>query len=220
MARKPKIDETQAPEALELKDACIEAAQAVIAEHGIEKLSLRDVARRLNVSHQAPYKHYPSRDHLLAEVIRRCFRRFTVALNSRNRSDDPIEDMRALGTSYLSFALQNPLEYRLMFGTPWPQVEASPDLVIDSQHSFNVLREALTPLYAGTGAGADVIDADAMFVWSSMHGLATILQSQVMQHLDLKPDVIQHAAENVMQMIDVALVARITSLSSTKLRAT
>ena len=220
MARKPKIDETQAPEAMELKDACIETAQAVIAEHGIEKLSLRDVARRLNVSHQAPYKHYPSRDHLLAEVIRRCFRRFTVALNSRNRSDDPIEDMRALGTSYLSFALQNPLEYRLMFGTPWPQVQVSPELVIDCQHSFNVLREALTPLYAGTGAGADVIDADAMFVWSSMHGLATILQSQVMQHLDLKPDVIQHAAENVMQMIDVALVARITSLSSTKLRAT
>ena len=220
MARKPKIDETQAPEALELKDACIEAAQAVIAEHGIEKLSLRDVARRLKVSHQAPYKHYPSRDHLLAEVIRRCFRRFTVALNSRNRSDDPIEDMRALGTSYLSFAFQNPLEYRLMFGTPWPQVQVSPELVIDCQHSFNVLREALTPLYAGTGAGADVIDADAMFVWSAMHGLATILQSQVMQHLDLKPDVIQHAAVNVMQMIDAALVARITSLSSTKLRAT
>ena len=220
MARKPKINETQAPEALELKDACIEAAQAVIAEHGIEKLSLRDVARRLNVSHQAPYKHYPSRDHLLAEVIRRCFRRFTVALNSRNRSDDPIEDMRALGISYLSFALQNPLEYRLMFGTPWPQVQVSPELVIDCQHSFNVLREALTPLYAGTGAGADVIDADAMFFWSSMHGLATILQSQVMQHLDLKPDVIQHAAENVIQMIDVALLARITSLSSKKLRAT
>jgi AcrR family transcriptional regulator len=213
MARKPKIDETQAPEALGLKDACVEAAQAVIAEHGIEKLSLRDVARRLNVSHQAPYKHYPSRDHLLAEVIRRCFRRFTVALNSRRRSDEPIEDMRALGTSYLTFALQNPLEYRLMFGTPWPQVEASPDLVIDSRHSFNVLREALSPLYAGTGAGADVIDADAMFVWSTMHGLATLLQSQVMQHLDLKDEVMQRAAENVMQMIDIALLARLAALT-------
>ncbi len=142
-----------------------------------------------------------------------------MALNSRNRSDDPIEDMRALGTSYLGFALQNPLEYRLMFGTPWPQVEASPDLVIDSRHSFNVLREALTPLYAGTGAGADVIDADAMFVWSSMHGLATILQSQVMQHMDLKPNVMQLATANVMQMVDLALVARISALSSAKLLA-
>jgi len=217
MKREPKIDKTQVLEALGLKDACVEAAQAVIAEHGIEKLSLRDVARRLNVSHQAPYKHYPSRDHLLAEVIRRCFRRFTLALNSRKRSNEPIEDMRALGASYLTFALQNPLEYRLMFGTPWPKVEANPDLVIDSRHSFNVLREALAPLYAGTGAVSDVIDADAMFVWSTMHGLVTILQSQVMQHMDLKPNVMEHATANVMQMVDMALMARISALSSLKL---
>ncbi len=209
----PAIDPlAQVPGVMELKEACIEAARAVIAEEGIEKLSLRDVARRLNVSHQAPYKHYPSRDHLLAEVIRRSFRRFTVALNARDRSDEPIEDMRALGASYLNFALTNPLEYRLMFGTPWPQVQASPDLVTDSRHAFNVLREALTPLYTGSGADADVIDADALFVWSSMHGLATILQSQVMQHLDLKSDVILHAAESVMQMVDVALLAKVRQL--------
>ncbi|OYU43708.1 MAG: TetR family transcriptional regulator [Burkholderiales bacterium PBB4] len=230
MARKAKIVDTtvgsaeenlvaraEPAAALDLKDACIEAAQAVIAEHGIEKLSLRDVARRLNVSHQAPYKHYPSRDHLLAEVLRRCFRRFTLALNGRNRSMEPIEDMRALGASYLNFALQNPLEYRLMFGTPWPEVEASPDLLVDSRHSFNVLREALTPLYAATGASADEIDTDAMFVWSSMHGLATILQSQVMRHLDLNADVMHNAAANVMHMVDMALMSRIQALSASKI---
>ena len=58
---------------LELRDACIVAAQEIIAERGLENLSLREVARKLGVSHQAPYKHYPSRDHLLAEVMRRCF---------------------------------------------------------------------------------------------------------------------------------------------------
>lgn len=228
MTQKPKIDaypidrtgHTGGMETLEhdtqgLKDACVEIAQAVIAEYGVEKLSLRDVARRLNVSHQAPYKHYPSRDHLLAEVIRRCFRRFTLALNRRKRSEEPIEDMWALGASYLSFALQNPLEYRLMFGTPWPQVQVSTELIIDSQHSFNVLRQAMTPLYAGTGAGVDVIDVDAMFVWSSMHGLATILQCQAMQNLDLKAEVMEKTTENVMQMINLALEARIRNLAST-----
>jgi AcrR family transcriptional regulator len=198
-------NETSTP--LDLKDACIEAAQAVIAEHGIEKLSLRDVARKLNVSHQAPYKHYPSRDHLLAEVIRRCFNRFTVALNSRQRSDSAIDDMRALGQSYLTYALQNPLEYRLMFGTPWPGVDAHPDLVRDAQHSFNVLRSALEPLYEGQAVSRDAIDADALFVWSSMHGLATILQSQVMQHLALSDAVINGAVAHVMQMVDTALLA-------------
>ena len=70
-------------EALDVKEACVQAAREAIAEHGLEKLSLRDVARRLGVSHQAPYKHYPSRDHLLAEVMRRCFQRFAADLDAR-----------------------------------------------------------------------------------------------------------------------------------------
>ena len=199
---------TMTPPPLELRDACVEAAHAVIAEHGIEKLSLRDVARKLNVSHQAPYKHYPSRDHLLSEVIRRCFQRFAVALNSRKRFEEPIQDMRSLGASYLGFAMKHPLEYRLMFGTPWPKVDAHPELVADAQHSFNVLRQALAPMYAGKKASKDRIDADALFVWSSMHGLASILQSQAMDHLSLSPKVLANAVKHVMLMVDTALLAK------------
>jgi AcrR family transcriptional regulator len=191
-----------------LRDACVEAAHEVIAEQGIEKLSLRDVARKLNVSHQAPYRHYPSRDHLLAEVIRRCFRRFTEALNARAPGPTPIDDMHALGASYLGYALAHPLEYRLMFGTPWPDVHTHPDIVQDARHSFNVLRTALAPLYGAEHAGdSRRVDADALFVWSSMHGLATILQSQVMDHLDLSEEVLLGAVGHIMQMVDKALFA-------------
>jgi AcrR family transcriptional regulator len=205
----PPVTTALAAESIDLKDACVTAAHAVIAEHGIEKLSLRDVARRLNVSHQAPYKHYPSRDHLLAEVIRRCFQGFTDALNARERSSEPIQDMHALGSSYLTFALTHPLEYRLMFGTPWPEVGVDESLVIDSRHSFDVLRQALTPLYPAGRVTKDDIDSDAMFVWSTMHGLATILQSRVMHHLDLDARVMESAAIHVMQMVDRALMSRI-----------
>ncbi|MFX4450801.1 TetR/AcrR family transcriptional regulator, partial [Acinetobacter baumannii] len=52
-------------------------------------LSLRDVARRLGVSHQAPYKHFPSRDHILAEVVGRAYASFAAHLEKRPRSDDP-----------------------------------------------------------------------------------------------------------------------------------
>lgn len=57
------------PEApIDVREACIAAAHGVIAEQGIEKPSLRDVARRLGGSHQAPYRHCASRDHLLARA--------------------------------------------------------------------------------------------------------------------------------------------------------
>jgi AcrR family transcriptional regulator len=191
----------------DLKDACVVAAHAVIAEHGIEKLSLRDVARTLNVSHQAPYKHYPSRDHLLAEVIRRCFKRFSIALNARERSADPREDMCALGLAYLAFAMQNPLEYRLMFGTPWPEEAAHAEMLTEARHAFDVLREALQPMFKKPKRQKQSIDAAAMFVWSTMHGLASIMKSQAIHSLELDPKFLETAQAQVMAIVDLALTA-------------
>ena len=190
---------------LDLKDACVTAAHAVIAEHGVEKLSLRDVARKLNVSHQAPYKHYATRDHLLSEVIRRCFIRFSDALNARQLSADPMLDIRALSISYMDFALHNPLEYRLMFGTPWPEAATQPEMLADARYSFDVLRSALKPLFKDSDNQLLAIDTAAMFVWSTLHGLASIMQSQAMSGLELHPKYQENAVEQVMDVVVAAL---------------
>ncbi len=103
---------------LDVREACIDEALVIIEAEGIEALSLREVARRLGVSHQAPYKHYPSRDHLLAEVVRRAFAAFADHLDARPRKADPFADLHAMGQAYLDYALRHPLQYRLIFGTP------------------------------------------------------------------------------------------------------
>jgi AcrR family transcriptional regulator len=193
--------------AIDLREACVQAAHAVISEQGLEGLSLRDVARRLGVSHQAPYRHYPSRDHLLAEVIRRCFQRFAAALKARPRGLDPMAAMRSLGQSYLRYALEHPLEYRLMFGTPWPTAADHPDLLRDARHAFDVLREALSALHGADASTRQRVDGDALFVWSAMHGLATIMQSNALENLDLPRHVLDDAARHVMSRIDAALQA-------------
>ena len=159
------------PNATDLREACVVAAHAVIAERGIEKLSLREVARELGVSHQAPYKHYPSRDHLLAEVMKRCFQRFAAHLSASLHGIDPETDMDGLGRAYLQYAMENPLEYRLMFGTPWPDTAQHTELLEDARHSFDVLREArdllLHLLEAAVGAPA----ADFVFELAFFHDL-------------------------------------------------
>lgn len=203
-ARRPSV--RTAP--LELKEACVRAAREVIAEQGVERLSLRDVARRLGVSHQAPYKHFPSRDHLLAEVIRRCFEGFARFLDTRARHDDPEADLEALGRRYLAFARAHPLEYRLMFGTPWPEPAVHRGLVRDAVHALDVLRGVLRRLHGEGAAQRTAVDLDAMYVWATMHGVASITQSDVMDQLELAPRTEAQFPEHVMRMIAVAMGAR------------
>jgi AcrR family transcriptional regulator len=190
---------------LELKEACVLAARVVIAERGVENLSLREVARKLGVSHQAPYKHYPSRDHLLAEVMRRCFAGFALHLDARERSDEPMEDMGSLGKEYLRYALEKPLEYRLMFGTPWPENIEHPGLLRDARHAFDVLRKVLARMHGNVSSKRDLVDLDALFVWSCMHGLASISQSNVMEKLSLRKSVLKNAVPHTMHLVGAAL---------------
>jgi AcrR family transcriptional regulator len=187
------------------RDAYIAAARQVIAERGLENLSLREVARELGVSHQAPYKHYRSRDHLLAEVMARCFEQFAQHLDDRERCADPEDELTSLGRQYLDYARQNPLEYRLMFSTPWPETAADPELIRHAVHAFNILREVLRRLHAHTPADSDDIDLDALFVWSSMHGLAGAINSDAIKKLDLNPGVLDQATARIMGKVGRAL---------------
>lgn len=184
-----------------LKSACLRAARETIAERGLEQLSLREVARRLGVSHQAPYRHFPSRDHLLAEVIGECFQDFARYLDDREKLEGPQQDLGCMGERYLQFAMERPLEYRLMFNTPWPEPAEEVGLVRNALHAFNILRENLSGIH-GHGADAQkLVDQDAMLIWSAMHGLCSIMQSSAMMHLDLVDGVRAQVPQYIMERV-------------------
>jgi AcrR family transcriptional regulator len=197
---------------LDLKEACIQAAREVIAEQGVEGLSLRDVARKLGVSHQAPYRHYPSRDHLLADIMQRCFEDFAAFLDQAAKAH-ACDTLLGMGQAYMRYAGLHPLEYRLMFGTPWPEPASHPELVRHAVHAFDLLRHQLHQ-HLQQVAGAAQTDAtallaqaelQALFIWSSLHGMASIQQANVMQHLVLSPSVPALAEPYLMGMIHTAL---------------
>jgi AcrR family transcriptional regulator len=207
----------------DLKEACIQAAREVIAEHGIERLSLRDVARKLGVSHQAPYRHYPSRDHLLAAIMQRCFEDFAAFLDQAAKAHAS-DALLGMGQAYMRFAAEHPLEYRLMFGTPWPEPAAHPELVHHAVHAFDLLRHHLQQQVQQR---ADTKQSDmlallaqaelqALFIWSALHGMASIQQANVMHHLMLSPGVSEMAEPYLMGMVHTALTHGPTSIQSAK----
>lgn len=188
-----------------LKEACVQAAREVIAEHGVESWSMRDVARKLAISHQAPYRHFESRDHLLAEIMRRCFADFARHLDARPRTGQPEADLEAMGNAYLAYAREKPLEYRLMFGTPWPEPAQHVELVQHAVHAFDLLRDSLRALHRDQPESPTQVDRQAMFIWSTLHGMASLTQANVMQHLTLAPGVESALAGDVMARIGLGL---------------
>ncbi|WP_181706126.1 TetR/AcrR family transcriptional regulator [Chthonobacter rhizosphaerae] len=177
--------ETRPERPPDLREACVAEALAIIAEEGVEKLSLREVSRRLGVSHQAPYKHFESRDHILAEVIARAYDDFARHLEARPPATEPFADLEAMGRAYMDYAVRHPLHYRLMFGTPLPDPSRHPAMMEKARHAFDLLRDRLAsmdlrPVHDGTAPPFD----DALFIWSCLHGLAGILQSDALCGLD------------------------------------
>ena len=187
----------------ELREACVREALNVIGESGVDALSLRDVARRLGVSHQAPYKHFASRDHILAEVVRRAFANFAEHLEARPRGKDPDEDMANMGRAYLQYALEHPLHYKLMFETQKPDPAQHPEMMEQAKHAFALLTSGLRKLPFHDPAGPT--ELEALFVWSCLHGLASILKGQALNTLGLPQAVVSEAAPFVLGLIGTAL---------------
>ncbi len=190
----------------DVREGSISVAFRIIAERGLEHLSLREVARLLGVSHQAPYRHFPSRDHILAEIVARCFSEFSVFLSDRPEQPDAWRDLHAMGVRYLDYALQNPLKYRLMFNTPLPDASAHPAMLRNARNAFSLLADRLAtmPLRNAPPDGSQA-PLDAMFVWSTLHGLASILQSDVLTATEMAMDGGISARDRCMMRLSLAL---------------
>ena len=137
----PELAVTKPLRAEDLKEACVAEALAMVESEGLESLSLREVARRLGVPHHWPYKHFPTRDHLVAEIARRAFDHFSRNMDARPRGPGPEEDFLALGRAYIQYAIGFPFYYRLMFSAPLTKASNHPDLIRSMEHVTELLRQ-------------------------------------------------------------------------------
>jgi AcrR family transcriptional regulator len=152
----------------ELAPSLRKVALAILEEEGLAALSLRSVARRAGVSHAAPYRHYPSREALLADVAMEGLAGLRAELaQAAAAPGDRTDRIVGIGGAYLRFASRHAGLLRLMFGPELP-----------NRNDYPGLAEAT----AGVGEDIGIALGDAaagLAVWAAMHGLAILILENV-----------------------------------------
>ena len=143
----------------DLRTALLRAAGKRLEKQGIKALSMREAARRVGVSHNAPYRHFADREALLAALAAQGFEMLGQAMRGQTG--------RGMGEAYVRFALQYPQRFRLMFGGQ-VALEKYPQLRAAASSAFDQLQAA----FSGYAVEPRVAAAAA---WSLVHGLSHLI---------------------------------------------
>jgi AcrR family transcriptional regulator len=188
----------------DLRHALIDAALALVTEEQDWTFSLRKVARRAKVSHNAPYNHFPEKQDLLIAVAAVGFEKLQQRMAASVAGMDAAERaLIACGKAYIECGLENPALYRLMFG---PALAKSGDgRPAEARRAGDGAKAVLEGvILRGARSGAFAISPDdpvdqakvVFFAWSVVHGLTTLLLDDFSE-TELKVDDLAKQIEHV-----------------------
>lgn len=101
------------------RDRLLDAAIEVASIHGLARLSVGDVAKRAGLSRQTLYKHFPSKDALVAEtVLREAAQMVAQIVAAAEAHEDPWQSLRASILVTLQLTREHPLLDRLVRTEP------------------------------------------------------------------------------------------------------
>jgi AcrR family transcriptional regulator len=156
--------------------ALLDAAERIVAEEGIDALSLREVARGAGTTTRAIYSLFGSKDGLIGALGVRAFNLLQREIEALPASDQPSDDLIEVALIYRRFALEHPALFSIAFHlanpTIWPRFRAS------ATDALAVLDKRFEPLAdADLLGGRSVSEASTQFralgegvAWTELRG--------------------------------------------------
>jgi AcrR family transcriptional regulator len=159
----------------DLRNTLLEAAVTLIGEVGPRAFTLREVARRAGVSHNAPYRHFDSKDDLLLAVALEGFERLSQGMQrALAPGKTPLERLELCGCGYVEFALGWPNHLQVMFDlAPAPQTQDQAQEHV-GENAFLVLLNCIKDAQNGGDLPAGDPMPLALTAWSLVHGIAKL----------------------------------------------
>jgi AcrR family transcriptional regulator len=199
------IAERREREREELRTRIVEAARDILSDEGLDALSIRSIAERIEYSPATIYLYFRDKDELIREVVKAGVMRLAEyieqAVAELGPDANPADQFRVTGRAYARFAVENTAYFRVMFELPKvPRMDCLPPAEADPRPPCDADLVALVTRAkeAGLMKVGDPAQA-ALIGWGAMHGLASLYLSG-----HLAPEV--QGPEQFAELIEVALV--------------
>jgi AcrR family transcriptional regulator len=162
-----------------LKRVIMDAALEMVAESGLESLSLREIARRIGVTTAAPYHHFKDRQSLLIELATAGFGELFEALKqSRDMAPANEDQVRAAVSTYLQFGQRHRALYSIMFSGKFATHSRLQEMVSIATASLEILSQGIATT---SNLGKSKSSEAAFCAWSLVHGILTLDRNGILQ---------------------------------------
>lgn len=193
----------------EIRTRILDAARELFAQEGVESVTMRRIADRIEYSPTAIYFHFRDKESLLAELCDCDFRNFAQGFAVIAQIPDPVERLRAAGRAYVEFGLTNQSHYRLMFMTPKITNEKTTTIVKGNpeEDAYAFLKGVVDELQAQGRLREDLTDTDlaAQTIWAVIHGVISLeIAKGKDDWVELRP--IEQRAEQVLDLVERGLL--------------
>ncbi len=170
---RPAAKHALAASGRDLRREILDTARKLLDEQGVAALSMREVARRAGVTHQAPYHHFGDRESILAELVTQGFdelARCLAAANDLAPTSGKRAALLASGEAYIGFALSHPGVFRIMFSPDVCDPMRFPDLRQAGARAHAELERLVRIVHGGRPSAA----LDSIY-WAYVHGMACLM---------------------------------------------
>lgn len=162
----------------EIRTSILDAARELFARDGVEAVTMRRIAEKIEYSPTAIYFHFKDKEALLTELCECDFREFAHRFAEAAQIADPIARLRVAGEAYVEFGLNHQNHYRVMFMTPKP-ANFKPnmdDRGNPEEDAYALLRNTIEQAIAEGRMKPELTDVDlvSQVIWSGVHGIVSL----------------------------------------------
>lgn len=158
----------------DFRERLCEAAERLFAERGPDAVTMRQLAAELGVSPMTPYRYFADKEDILATIRTNGFNRFAEALEkARDSAEGARAKGKAVGEAYVTFALEHPHAYKLMFDLNQPHMDKYPDLVTAGKRAHGTMTGYVDDAFNEGIMSGDASEIGMMF-WAAIHGAVVL----------------------------------------------